>query len=287
MMQLTGNTAEHIAFTGTGSAYDPATGEELVYAPASTHKVVNIAQAEAYHDREQFRGRQVDFTFTAMDAIHEVISALTTAQCGYLLVLQCYAGYGDGRLNGAKDVPMTTASMMDALQLKRKRQTFYDFLARCLDNEIIAVDDVGYYYVNQRYHFRGATRNQAVVRAYTVKVRETYREGNAADLGLVYRMLPFVHLATNALCENPTERDPLKIRWFNGKELAEAIGFHEKTLSKRLARLKVGDEYVLARLKIGKDETRYVFNPNVFYRDSATPDRTLIAMFNVNYRPKR
>jgi hypothetical protein len=284
---ITIQTAEHIAFTGTGTAFDPETGEALVYAPAETHKVVSLAQYHAQHERAGFKGRQSDFTFTAMDAIHEVISVLTTAQCGYLLVLQCYVDYTDGRLLKGRKSPMSTADMMDALQLKRKRQTFYDFLNACQDHAIITQNEDGSYSVNPRYHFRGATNNQAVIRSYTAKVREVYREVNASDLGLMYRMLPFVHYGTNALCANPTERDPLKIRWFSGKELAFAIGVHEKTLSGRLSRMKFGDEYVVARLKIGAEPTRYVFNPNVFYRKDTAPDDTLLAMFNVNYKRKR
>lgn len=280
-------TAEHIAFTGTGTAFDPETGEALVYAPASTHKVVNLKQADTYHERESFKGRQSDFTFVDMEELHEVISALSTAQCGYLLVLQCFADYDGGRLVKGRKEPMTTADMMDVLQLKRKRQTFYDFLSRCTEHGIIAKREDGSYAVNPRYHFRGASHNRAVIRAYTAKVREIYREVNAADLGLIYRMLLFVHYETNALCANPTERDPRKVRWFNGKELAEAIGIHEKTLSSRLSRLKFGNEYVVARLKLGKEITKYVFNPNVFYRRDSEPDATLVSMFNVDYGQKR
>lgn len=274
--------AEHIAFTGTGTAYDPQTGEALVFAPAETHRVVNIAQAEAHRDREEFKGRQADFTFAAMEAMHEVIDVLTTAQCGYLLVLQCHVDYGSGRLVRADKSAMTTTDMMRALQLGKKRQTFYDFLSACLDRAIITKNDDESYSVNPRYHFRGVTHNRAVIRSYSAKVKQIYREVKAVDLGLMYRMLPFVHYGTNALCANPTEQDPSKIRWFNGKELAEAIGVHEKTLSGRLTRMKFGDEFVVARLSLGEFK-RFVFNPNVFYRKNTEPDATLTAMFNVNY----
>lgn len=273
-------TAEHLAFTGTGTAFDPTTGEALVYGPASTHRLVNVAQSEAYNEREQFRGRQPDFTFAAMDAISEVTNVLTTAQCGYLLVLQCYVSYEDGRLNNGNKTPMTTSDMIDALKLGRKRQTFYDFLRKCMESGIITKNDDGSYNVNPRYHFRGVTHNRAVIRSYTAKVKAVYREVNAADLGLMYRMLPFVHYGTNALCANPTEKYPHNIRWFNGKELADAIGIHEKSLSRSLPRMKFGDEYVIARLNVG-GTMKYVFNPNVFYRKNTAPDDTLIAMFNV------
>ncbi|RSL29117.1 hypothetical protein D7Z54_32935, partial [Salibacterium salarium] len=139
----------------------------------------------------------------------------------------------------------------------------------------------GEYYVNQRYHFRGAFSDQHVVKSYITKVKQVYREVKAADIGLMYRMLPYVHMETNALCDNPFEKNPQKIRWFSRKELAEAIGVNPATLGRRLPKMTFGDEYVIARIKVGGSE-RYTFNPNVFYRRNTKPDDTLVAMFNVN-----
>jgi hypothetical protein len=257
--------------------------------PGEEARKTTARQRRSFREREEHTGRTKEFTFADISELDAVISALTTAQCGYLLVLQCYVGYDDGRLVDVDKRALTTAQMMDVLQLKRKRQTFYDFLTVTLDNGILTKNDDGSYCVNPRYHFRGATQNRAVIRSYTAKVRHIYREVNAADIGLMYRMLPYVHYGTNALCANPTETDPLKIRWLNGKELAEVIGVHEKSLSRSLPHMKFGGEYVIARLKFGSgnEPARYFFNPNVFYRKSTTPDDTLLAMFNVGYRTKR
>lgn len=283
MRHLKGRTVEHIYFTGTGTAVDIETGEALVYAPASTHRVVSNSQSEAYREREEFKGHSANFTFADMDEIGAIIGELSPAQCGYLLLLQCYVDYADGMLVDSRKQALTTAQMMDVLQLKRKRTTFYDFLRVCLDHGIITKDTVDNYYVNPRYHFRGASRNRTVIRSYTARIKEVYREVNAADIGLMYRMLPYVHYGTNALCKNPYESDPKNIEWFNGRELAAILGVHEKSLSRSLPRMKFGGEYVIARLKFGSDSEmmRYFFNPNVFYRKSSAPDDTLIAMFSV------
>jgi len=268
----------------TMTLVNPETGELVnaaVLAPGD--RITSAKQRESYGKlphNTQSTGRDIGFTFTAMDAIHEIISVLTTAQCGYLLALQSYVGFDGGRLINGKSGDMTTADMMDALQLKRKRQTFYDFLTRCLDNEIITKNEDGSYSVNLRYHFRGAIGNRAVVRSYTAKLRQVYREVKAVDLGLMYRMLPYVHYGTNALCANPLEKYPKKIRWFNVKELAEAIGVDDKTLSRRLPLMKFGNEYVIGRFQLGESR-KFIFNPNVFYRNSSVPDGLMTAMFIV------
>jgi hypothetical protein len=284
LSKLQGTTPEHRYYSGVFSYVDE-NGEARISAPAATHKVVSLRQAEAYKaelEAEKWRsGSQGDFTFAAMRELHEVYETLTTAQCGYLLLLQCYVNYDDGTLVNADKAktPMKTSDMMKALQLERKRSTFYNFLNACVDNGIIIEKDDGTYAVNQRYHFRGVTDNPFVIKSYTAKVKRVYKEVKAADLGLIYRMLPLVHYETNALCANPFETVPEQIRFLNRKELAEAIGVDPQTISKRLPKITFDGEYVIARVRIG-DVERYMFNPWVFYRKSTAPDKTLRALFS-------
>ena len=276
-------TNEHRYYDGVFSYVDE-NGEQRISVPGATHKVVSIAQSDAFKakkETERFRqGRSVDFTASNMENIHEVYNVLTTAQCGYLMLLQCYVNYDGGTLVNANKSPMSTSDMMEVLQLKRKSSTFYDFIKACMKHDIITEED-GVYAVNPRYHFRGAFNNQYVVKSYTAKIKRVYREVKAADIGLIYRMLPFVHYETNALCENPFEQDPRKIRWFNRKELAEVLGVDPATLGRRLPKMTFDGSYVVARIKVGSEPERYTFNPSVFYRKDTEPDKTLQAMFNI------
>jgi hypothetical protein len=269
---------------------NPETGEIGTFVPdGEGYTIQSQEQREA--GRRYFEGlrnpisggRSVDFTFTAMEAIGEVISVLSTAQCGFLAVIQCYVNYDSNALINADKTPMSTADMMRALKLERKRSTFYAFLAAAQEHAIITVDD-SCFSVNPRYHFRGSARDTSVIRTYTAKIKQTYTSAKqAADIGLIYRMLPFVNYEMNALCSNPTERDPRKVDWFNRKQLAEAIGISEAELTKRIRRLTAGDEYVVARINVG-GETMYVFNPLVFKRNSRPLNHTEQFMFNVKYK---
>jgi hypothetical protein len=257
------------------------TGEDVT----AENSIVNRKQSEAYARKQEItkwqQGRQHDFTASNMRNLNEVYTVLTTAQCGYLMLLQCYVSYDGGTLINADKMPMSTADMMNVLQLKRKRSTFYDFLKACVEHGIINENTDGSYAVNERYHFRGAFNNQYVVKSYTTKIKHVYREVKATDIGLIYRMLPYVHQETNALCENPFEKDPTKIRWFNRKELAQVIGVDPDTLRRRLPKMTFDGKYVIARIKVGGAPERYTFNPSVFYRKDTAPDNTLVAMFNV------
>jgi hypothetical protein len=283
--KLSGNNEEHRYHSGVFSYIDE-NGEKRISVPADTHYVGSYAQKEAYKAEQESdkwsRGKQSEFTAAAMLELSDVYTVLTTTQCGYLMRLQCNVNYGEGILVNSNKSRMTTADMIRVLQLTKKRSTFYNFLSKCIDNDIIREREDGAYFVNPRYHFKGAFNdNQFVVKAYITKIKRVYREVKAADIGLIYRMLPFIHYETNALCMNPSESNPRSIEWFNRKELAEAIGVDSATLGRRLPNMKFDDEYVIARLKVGNEPERYTFNPSVFYRKNSEPDATLQAMFNV------
>lgn len=281
MDKPSGTTNEHRYFSGVFSYVDE-NGEARISAPADTHRVVSYAQTEAYkaeQEREQWRkGRQPSFTVSNMKTIHEVYDVLTTAQCGYLMLLQCYVSFDGGPLVNTDKTPMNKRQMRAVLQLDKKPRTFYDFYAACADNGIIVEQGAGYA-VNERYHFKGAFNDQYVVKSYTAKIKRVYSEVKATDIGLIYRMLPYVHMETNALCANPFEKTPEQIRWFNRKELADAIGVTPQALGARLAKMTFDGQYVIARVKLGGNE-RYMFNPWVFYRQNSEPDGTLRAVFN-------
>lgn len=231
--------------------------------------------------KEQRDGRAIEFTNTDMRHLHEVYGVLTTAQCGYLMLLQCYVDYDSGAIDNANKTHMTTADMRKVLQLTgSKESTFYDFFNACLQHGILTEED-GVYSVNRRYHFKGSLNNTFAVKTYTAKIKRVYREVKAVDIGLIYRMLPYVHMSTNALCDNPFERDPHKVKWLNRKQLAEAIGVAPETLGRRLPKMKFDGVFVVARIKVGNEPERYTMNPSVFYRQDNTPDDTLLQMFNV------
>lgn len=230
--------------------------------------------------REKRDGRRSEFTNANMRHIHEVSSVLTTAQCGYLMLLQCYIDFEDGKIINSDKSTMTTADMRSALQLNGKKATFYDFLNDCLTNDIIRKCG-DYYCVNKRYHFKGALSGEHAIKAYSAKLKRVYSEVKASDIGLIYRMLPLVHMGTNALCDNAFERDPKKVRWLNLRELSEAVGVDARYLGRRLKLMKFDGEYVVARIKLGSEPARYTINPSVFYRQDKTPDDTLMALFNV------
>lgn len=262
--------------------YNRETGEILTGQGYTIESPEQKAAKKRYAIEEQAKaeGRKHDFTNANMTHLHEVYSVLTTAQCGYLMLLQCYIDYETAIIVNPDKSPMTTANMRQALQLERKRSTFYDFLNACLDNGIISESE-GVFIMNTRYHFKGAIKGVAAIKTYTAKIKRVYSEVKANDIGLIYRMLPLVHMSTNALCDNPFEKNPKNVRWLNRRELAQMIGVDESTLHRRLPKMQFDGEYVVARIKVGNEPERYIMNYEVFRRTDKAPDATQQSIFAV------
>lgn len=278
-------TAEHIAFTGTGTAYDPETGEALVYGRASTHKVVNKAQAEAYSDREKAKesGREAEFTITNMDNIDEVIERVSDKHCGYLLYLQCFVNY-DAILANPNRKAMSKNDIMRTLGVTKP--TVNEFMAAMLEHDVMHEID-GQYRMNPRYHFQGRTENTHIVRSFVAKVKRLYSEVSAKDLGFVYKLLPFIHLETNTICANPYERDVENTIPFTKEDIAALVGIDVRNVYRKMRDLKFEDQYVFHEMPIGTSRY-YKINPFVFFRKVGVPDASLREMFAIknNYRKR-
>lgn len=239
-------------------------------------------QSDAYRRIMERRGRCNDFTFTDMENIKVVISSIDEKHCGYLLYLQCFINY-NGQLVRSNDIPMSKDEIQETLNLGKT--AFSDFFNAMVDNKII-YEVNRKYYVNENYHFKGKSTNSRVIKSFTFKVKRLYSKKNARDLGFIYKLLPFVHYKTNTICENPSENDVSKIRYLPKKEIAILTNESEKSVYNKLRKLKIGNEYVFAEIRSGK-ERFYKINPFLFYRKDGEPDATLREIFLIGFARNR
>jgi len=223
------------------------------------------------------KGRQRDFTFGNMLNMPEVVAKIDDKYCGYLLYLQTYIDY-DGSLSDRGE-PLDKDDIQRVLGLGRS--AFFAFMKAMRAGEII-VEKAGKHYVNQAYHFKGATSNKHVIKSFTHKVRKLYTVRSANKLGFIYKLLPYIHLETNTVCANPYEKKVEGIRQLSKADIAELTGVNEKTVYTYLRRMKLGDEFVFAEIRRGN--TRYYkLNPFIFYRKQGEPDATLREMFRLGF----
>jgi hypothetical protein len=275
--KLQGLTDEHKYFSDVKKVADPETGELLIQAPATTYKIVSIKQAEAFKTRNEVRkGSEKRFTFTNMEAVKKLPNDIKMAHLGYLLYLQCFLNYYG--VISVRNKPFNRKGLIKLLNVSEN--TFDSFMRVMKANDLITeVNKV--YVVNSDYHFKGKTEDSRVIKSFCTTVKTLYHNSKQADLGLIYRLLPYVHLETNTLCSNPYEQDVEKTIPLNKAQLAEITGIDERTIYSKMRRMQVGEHFVFADISVGTSETFYRINPMLFYRKNGEADPSLIELFSI------
>jgi len=237
-------------------------------------------QDEAYKRKlqRQQEGRQHEFTFSDMEQMKEVISMLDEKTCGYLLYLQCFVNFDNVLVKGQSKTPMTKKDIQETLKIGKS--AFAEFFKKVTKASVLLANEDGTFSINSRYHFRGKTQNERVIKSFTSKVKELYGQVNSKDLGFLYLLLPYVHYETNILCSNPFERNVEKIEPLSQLELSEIVGSDDRTTYRKIKKLQFDGMFVLAEVRCGK-EKHYKLNPFVFYRKDGYPDTSLRADFLV------
>lgn len=214
------------------------------------------------------------FTFARMEATKEVVQVLGHSQLAYLMLLNTYIGYGDNIIRNTDKSPMNTNDMIKILGVSK--DTFYNFLNACLDNNIISKNDDGSYLVNNKYHFKGRNKgDKKVVQVHNTEIRNAYNNMKPATLGLFYLLLPYIHLETNTLCYNAYEEDVTKLQKLNRKQVCELIGIDTSTFSKKILHSTFDGKALLAEVKVLGSRS-YIVNPWVFYRLEVEPNDNLL-----------
>lgn len=265
------------------------TGELGILVPEGQgYKIISPKQQIGYLKRLQKEtGRQEGFTFSDMERMQDVISVISESHCGYLLLLQTYIDYDTNVLVvGQKKTPMSKRDMQTVLGTKDT--AFKRFFSEMKKHGIIIENSEGHFSINRNFHFRGPADNRKVIKSFSSKVRNLYADCKAQDLGLVYKLLPYVHYETNTICRNPYETSLDRIEPFNLEDIAKLMSSTERSIYSKLRNLKLGDMYVFAQISGGRS-TFYKINPFIFYRKDGKPDSTLREIFLLvnNYRKKQ
>lgn len=252
------------------------------------YRIKSVEQEETTRRiaKQHAEGRKEGFVFNVMENLPYVAGALTSAQCGYLLVLSTYIKYGsDGIIirSEREAEPMKQSDMLKALKLREtQRSTLTDFLAACVDHGIMRkVDDA--YAINDGFHIRGNAPGDKVVRSYITKLREMASENKPEQIGFLYRLLPAIHKTSNMLCANPNEMQPSAVVKLNRKQLAEMAGVSPTYVTTLTSKMTYNGKSVFAKITTSTDGTFYMLNPAIFRRADRTDyDVTTRGIFGID-----
>lgn len=261
---------------------------ELVPLPEGT-RVVNKKQNNAFQEKlakDELKNKaKMPFVFVVQDSITTDLAVLSNKYLGYLLIMMTYTDYL-GMLKNTPDStnPMTRTELKAALKIKSDR-TLTILIRDLQEKGIVYQSNIKTYrkkrkaiYLNSGYCFRGNLKSSKnadrVVKVFMSNLQQVYQNETvtAADIGFLYRILPFIHYNSNILVANPNERNDHCIESLTVSEVAEKVGLSRTQTSSYINRIKWGDQYVFAKIYVGSfKEPRIKVNPFIFYRKAGEP----------------
>jgi biotin operon repressor len=240
----------------------------------------SLEQEKAIEKEKQKRKDKRHFSFTHMGNIREYTDSLSNKYCGYILLLQPHIQFKTNVLvvSNKDETPLTDDQIADIIGVTKR--TVQKVIQALKDNDILTEQRNGKYVMNERYHFRKKAKSDvdALIKTYFTTLKTL--KLTPADLGFVYKLLPYIHYDSNLVCDNPFAPSD-EIEYLNAKQIAKKIGMSESKTKEAMERLrKAGAIGEFTRREGDKREKLTVLNPFVFYRKRDKPDATLVAMFS-------
>ena len=252
----------------------------------------NEKRKKAYRDAQGTEKHP--FYFAKMEKVKEANKMLSMKEQGYFLVMQCYISY-DNMLKMENDakLPMTKKEVMEVLKIK-KPHTINALVKKFVDLGLITEKKVELYnkeykafFINKEYCFRKDVNSRTSVkktaRVFMDNLKELFAEEKIkpADVGFIYKIIPYVNYHHNLITANPYEVDATKDEYLTIEYLANTLGMEDKLVSKKVSSLYWGDMAVFARIKVGR-ETVLKVNPLIVYRQEGYPPATSYAEFIIS-----
>lgn len=231
---------------------------------------------ESGRKRRQMARDKRHFSFGHMKYMREITTGLSNKYCGYLLLIQPYIAFKSNVLvtEGRESKPLSIDDLAKVWSVsKRTARVIVDEFER----RSILFEAGGQFTLNDRYHFRKKATGEvdALIKTYFTTLKSFNM--TAADLGFVYKLLPYVHYETNVICADPFV-NPEEVRFLNETAIAEIVGMSALKAAQTMARLRksgiIGEWSTTDRR-----EKLTVLNPYVFYRKTGEPDQTLRTLF--------
>lgn len=254
------------------------TGEDISKDYTLRHKRQDEYYAKNRKKVQAIGSDRRHFAFTNMLNIKEITEGLSNKYCGYILKLQSSIQFRTNKLvDGGKENGEPLKRKELAKVLKVSQRTVKTAVKGLKEHNIIFEWDNGEFTINERYHFRKKAGDNAEVVIKTFFTTLNKLDLKPAELGFLYKLLPYVHYNTNIICADPFAEDDIK--FLNEKGIGQLLGMCESKTKEMLSKLRKAG----AAGEFNKRDQREkltVMNPYIFYRKNGKPDATLSALFS-------
>lgn len=210
-----------------------------------------VESAERKKKYAQFKRDKRHFTFSHMEHIREITESLSNKYCGYILMLQPYIQYETNILvtPGRTPEPMNINGMAEVFGVQRR--TAVATIDKLKEIGVIEELDGEQFRVNDRYHFRKKAEVDVDMLVKTFRTSVKKLDLKPAELGIVYKLLPYVHYESNLICDNPFEDNPKAVKFLSKTEIADKVGISRQKVEETLRKLTAAGVIATIQRKSG------------------------------------
>lgn len=162
--------------------------------------------------------------------------------------------------------------------LRISRAETYNTKKELLDNDLIVINDDKTISVNEKFCKKGEimkNKKEEKVRIFDNAVKEIYEKSKPTEhkkLSLLFRILPYINLRHNIICDDTTEEIEERIRPITIKTLSELLGVSNASrLKSDLLSITVGGEPVIL-ISLAQNKSMIRVNPLIYYKGTDVRD---------------
>lgn len=201
------------------------------------------------------------------------------------LFLCTYINYKDSIIINQDGIPVKKSDFRTLMKLPKKQ--FYEFTHYLEAKKLISYTKDKNIRVNKRICNKGDARSHTLYsRIFENTIREIYDASKTREhklLGLIFNLLPYMHLNNNALCSNPEEDDYSFIDYLSCKKISAILECSSRTFKNMCAlRITKNKERAIICIKLSGNRYGYVINPRLAYKGSKfNAAKSLTDMFSM------
>lgn len=226
-------------------------------------QITSAAQREYYKKKINIR-YEGKFVNNMDQNLKQIADKLTLSQLGLFASLFRFMDFKKKRLryNGEN---LTKTTISQALNLNY--HTTNKQLKGLVDNELLIVHKEGNrneYEINDNFVFIGKfLKKEYSTKLFTTKLSEMTEGMRLNEIGLFYRLIPYINTERYILCYNPYEIDVDEINAIQTySEIAEIVGVDRSHVSKLMN--KIGKRQLIVSVSAGGNV--FVVNPEIASR---------------------
>lgn len=219
--------------------------------------------------------------------LHESFSDISPQSAARLIFLATFGNY-KGDLINSRGVCIKYSDLSGLLKLSKSEVSM--FAKEVCQKRYLVINEKREIKLNTDVFFKGTLKNKAkskedfYQRFYIKHIQRLYYKTTPSkhkNLGYIYKLLPFINIQNNIICDNPFEEDIDKVHMMTLKEFCEMIDYDYSNVN-RLLRVykdilfdvKYGSEVHKERFVsfvfdgLDKSKAKIIINPHIIYGGS-------------------